>query len=286
MRLMGLEAVAPKPKTSEPHPEHPVYPYLLRGLTISRANQVWATDITYIPMAHGFAYLVAIIDWYSRRVLSWRLSNTLDTSFCVEALEEALSRFRQAGDLQHRPGLAVHGGGLHGRAADGRGQDQHGRQGSLHRQRLRRAALAFAQVRGGLSATPTTTWSRRAPASVATSTSTTRVAAPGARLSDARVLLRWACRTGSMIVGGNVKSGADKNRAMETAGAVDAQTDARPQAPWTPANGRRRPQFPQPKPKISQRQRTSFNPSRPHLSRPPFWSEEWGPRQTSFIPAT
>ena len=93
MRLMGLESVAPKPNTSKPAPEHPVYPYLLRNLAISRANQVWAADITYIPMARGFAYLVAIIDWYSRRVLAWRLSNTLDSSFCVEALQEALARF-------------------------------------------------------------------------------------------------------------------------------------------------------------------------------------------------
>ncbi len=93
MRVMGLESAAPKPNTSKPAPEHPVYPYLLRGLTISRPNQVWATDITYVPMAHGFAYLVAIIDWYSRRVLSWRLSNTPDTTFCIEALKEALSRF-------------------------------------------------------------------------------------------------------------------------------------------------------------------------------------------------
>ena len=93
MRLMGLESMAPKPKTSSPAPQHPIYPYLLRGLTIDRVNQVWAADITYIPMARGFAYLVAIIDWYSRRVLAWRLSNTLETTFCVEALQEALSRF-------------------------------------------------------------------------------------------------------------------------------------------------------------------------------------------------
>lgn len=93
MRLMGIESMAPKPKTSEPHPEHVRYPYLLRGLAIRRVNQVWATDITYIPMKTGWAYLVAIIDWYSRRVLSWRLSNTLDTRFCIEALEEALERF-------------------------------------------------------------------------------------------------------------------------------------------------------------------------------------------------
>jgi putative transposase len=95
MRRMGLEALVPKPKTSEPHPEHAVYPYLLRGLKIRRVNQVWATDITYIPMKTGFVYLVAIIDWYTRRVLSWRVSNTLDTRFCVDALEEALASFEQ-----------------------------------------------------------------------------------------------------------------------------------------------------------------------------------------------
>ena len=93
MRVMGLESTAPKPQTSTPAPDHPVYPYLLRGLAIARPNQVWATDITYIPMARGFAYLVAIIDWYSRRVLAWRLSNTLDTGFCLEALRDALTRF-------------------------------------------------------------------------------------------------------------------------------------------------------------------------------------------------
>jgi putative transposase len=95
MRIMGLEAVAPKPDTSKPAPEHPVYPYLLRNLSVNRPNQVWAADITYIPLARGFAYLVAIMDWYSRRVLAWKLSNSLDTSFCVEALEDALSRFGQ-----------------------------------------------------------------------------------------------------------------------------------------------------------------------------------------------
>lgn len=95
MRLMGLESLAPKPNTSKPTPEHAVFPYLLRKLKVTRVNQVWAADITYIPMARGFAYLVAIIDWYSRRVLSWRLANTLETSFCVEALLEALERFGQ-----------------------------------------------------------------------------------------------------------------------------------------------------------------------------------------------
>jgi putative transposase len=95
MRIMDLEGVAPKPNTSRPAPEHPVFPYLLRTLTVSRPNQVWAADITYIPLARGFAYLVAIMDWYSRRVLAWRLSNSLDTAFCVEAVEDALARFGQ-----------------------------------------------------------------------------------------------------------------------------------------------------------------------------------------------
>lgn len=93
MRLMGIEAVFPKPRTSQPHPQHKIYPYLLRGLSINRTNQVWATDITYIPMASGYMYLVAIMDWHSRKVLSWRISNTLGTAFCIEALEEALGRY-------------------------------------------------------------------------------------------------------------------------------------------------------------------------------------------------
>jgi putative transposase len=93
MRLMSLEAMAPKPDTSRPAPEHLKYPYLLRGLRIFRPDQVWATDITYIPLQNGFAYLVAIMDWYSRRVLAWRVSNTLDTGFCLEALQEAFDKF-------------------------------------------------------------------------------------------------------------------------------------------------------------------------------------------------
>ena len=92
MRLMGLEAVYRHPNTSRPSPQHKVYPYLLRDVEINRVNQVWASDITYIPMARGFMYLVVIMDWYSRYVLSWRLSNTLDADFCVDALEEALSK--------------------------------------------------------------------------------------------------------------------------------------------------------------------------------------------------
>jgi len=92
MRQMGLVALYPKRRTSSPGEGHKVYPYLLRGLSIDRPNQVWAADICYLPMAKGFMYLVAIMDWYSRRVLSWRISNTLDSAFCVEALEEALAR--------------------------------------------------------------------------------------------------------------------------------------------------------------------------------------------------
>jgi putative transposase len=93
MRVMGLESVAPKPNTSAPRKDHEVFPYLLRGLTIDGPNQVWATDITYIPMRRGHLYLVAVIDWWSRKVLSWRLSNSLDSRFCVEALDEALVKF-------------------------------------------------------------------------------------------------------------------------------------------------------------------------------------------------
>lgn len=93
MRRMGIQAVYAKPKTSQPHPENTVYPYRLKGMEIERPMQVWATDITYIPMRQGFMYLVAVIDWYSRAVLSWRVSNTMDTDFCVEALEEALQRY-------------------------------------------------------------------------------------------------------------------------------------------------------------------------------------------------
>ena len=93
MRLMGIAALGPKPRTTKPAPGHKVYPYLLRDLVIDRPNQVWAADITYIPSGRGFLYLVAVMDWASRAVLSWRLSNTMDASFCVEALEEALARF-------------------------------------------------------------------------------------------------------------------------------------------------------------------------------------------------
>ncbi len=93
MRLMGLQAIYQAPRTSDPHPAHRVYPYLLRGLAINRPNQIWCADITYIPVQRGFLYLVAIMDWATRHVLAWRLSNTMDAGFCVEALNDALARY-------------------------------------------------------------------------------------------------------------------------------------------------------------------------------------------------
>lgn len=94
MRLMDLMAVGPRPRTSQAAPANPIYPYLLRGLEITRPNQVWSSDITYIPMHRGFMYLVAVVDWYSRFVLSWEISNTLEGEFCLTALEAALARGR------------------------------------------------------------------------------------------------------------------------------------------------------------------------------------------------
>jgi putative transposase len=93
MRRMGIEAIYRRPNTSKPAPGHKIYPYLLRNLTITRANQVWAMDLTYIPMARGFVYLACVVDWFSRRVLAWRLSITMEASFCIEALEEALAKY-------------------------------------------------------------------------------------------------------------------------------------------------------------------------------------------------
>lgn len=118
MRRMSIEAIYRRPNTSKPTPGHRFYPYLLRGLAITRPNQVWAVDITYIPMASGFLYLAAVVDWFSRRVLAWKLSITMEVSFCIEALEEALSR----------------------------NPHQHGRSRTLARERLRRANLEVHQV--------------------------------------------------------------------------------------------------------------------------------------------
>ena len=146
MRLMGIEALVPRPGTSKAAPGHKIYPYLLRGLKIVEPNHVWAADVTYIPMACGFLYLVAIIEWASRAVLSWRLSNTNDASFCAAALEEALLRFGKPQDFQYRSGLRFHRRGFRRQARGGRRRDFDGRTRPLHGQHLHRTAVALHQV--------------------------------------------------------------------------------------------------------------------------------------------
>ena len=150
MRLAGLVAIYQRPNTSKPAMAHKIYPYLLGGLSIERVNQVWCSDVTYIPMAKGFLYLVVIMDWVSRAVLAWRLSNTLGADFCVEALEEALSQYGRPEifntdqgsqftsddftDTLKRHAITI--------SMDG--------QGPLHGQHLRRTAVAQPEIRGGL----------------------------------------------------------------------------------------------------------------------------------------
>jgi len=148
MRLMGIEALGPKPRTTKPASGHKIYPYLLRDLTIERPNQVWAADITYIPIGRGFLYLVAVIDWASRAVLSWRLSNTMDASFCVAALEEALARHGKPEIFNTDQGQPIHRRGIHQRADRGRRAHLDGRARPLDGQRLHRACLALAEIRG------------------------------------------------------------------------------------------------------------------------------------------
>ena len=166
MRLMGLEAIYRAPKTSTPHPEHRVYPYLLKGLTIERPDHVWCADITYIPVQRGFLYLVAIMDWATRHVLAWRLSNTMDARFCIEALREALARYGKPDIFNTDQGSRFTGFEFTGVlkeaevtiSMDGRGRSAGNRfTGSIarpphHGQHLYRAAVALAQIRGGLPA--------------------------------------------------------------------------------------------------------------------------------------
>jgi putative transposase len=114
MRKMGIEAVYRRPNTSRPAPDHKIYPYLLRGLTIDRPNQVWATDITYIPMARGFVYLCAVMDWFARRILAWRLSNTMEAEFCIEALEDALAKHDKPGIFNSDQGSQFSGAAFTG----------------------------------------------------------------------------------------------------------------------------------------------------------------------------
>ena len=159
MRRMGIEALYCRPNTSKPAPGHKIYPYLLRNLAVTRVNQVWAMDITYIPMARGFVYLAAVLDWFSRRVLAWRVSITMEVGFCLEAIEEALARhgrpeiFNTDQSLRlRRRGQPVHLRRLYRIAAGEHDRDQHGRPRRLARQRVCRAPLAVGEIRGGLSA--------------------------------------------------------------------------------------------------------------------------------------
>jgi putative transposase len=115
MQRMGIEALYRRPRTTKPEPGHKLYPFLLRVVEVTRPNQVWAMDIKYIPMAKGFAYLAVVLDWFLRRVLSWRVSITMEASFCVVVAGGA-GRARQAGDLQHGSGLAVHVPSVYGRS--------------------------------------------------------------------------------------------------------------------------------------------------------------------------
>ena len=146
MRMMGLEAIYPKPRLSAAGRGHKIYPYLLRGVKIERPDQVWSTDITYVPMPSGFMYLAAVIDWYSRYVVAWRLSNTLDGAFLPGDAGGGLEGGK-AGGVQHRSGGAVHGGGVHGEAVVGGGGGEHGRSGAGVGQRVRRAALEDGEIR-------------------------------------------------------------------------------------------------------------------------------------------
>ena len=147
MRLLGVHAIFQRPRTSQANPGHRVYPYLLRDLQITRPNHVWCTDVTYIPLQRGFLYLVAVMDWASRKVLSWRLSNTLDARFCVDALHEALERYGPPEIFNSDQGSQFHQRRLHRRAQGGWHLHLDGRQGPLDGQRVHRAVVAIAQVR-------------------------------------------------------------------------------------------------------------------------------------------
>src|SRR6476661_3036406 len=134
MRVMGIEALVPRPGTSKAAPGHRIYPYLLRGVSITEPNHVWASDITYIPMAQGFLYLVALIDWASRAVLAWRLSNTMDTSSCIAALDEALARHGTPKIFNTDQGAQFTSSAFTGRLEGCRHRDFDGRTRSFHGQ--------------------------------------------------------------------------------------------------------------------------------------------------------
>ena len=149
MRVMGLRAIYRRPRTSQPVPEQRVYPYLLEKARVTGPNQVWAADITYVPMARGFLYLVAVMDWHSRYVLAWRLSNTLEADFCVDALTEALEQGNPE-VFNTDQGSQFTSQEFTQNAAATWGEDQHGREGKVSGQHLRGAVVADGEVRGGL----------------------------------------------------------------------------------------------------------------------------------------
>jgi putative transposase len=151
MRRIGIEALYRRPHTSKPADGHKIYPYLLRGLVVERANQVWAIDITYIPMARGFVYLAAVVDWFSRRVLAWRVSIMLEVEFCLDAVEEALARHGRP-EIFNTDRQPVHQRTIHSPADGQPDQDQHGWPWFRARQRVRRTAVVFGQIRSGLPA--------------------------------------------------------------------------------------------------------------------------------------
>jgi putative transposase len=128
MKRMGIEAIYRKPNTSKPAPGHKIYPYLLRNVPVIRPNQVWAMDLTYIPMARGFVYLAAVVDWFSRRVLAWRLSITMEAEFCIEATGGSSGPPRQTGDFQFGSRQPIHQHQLHRRSSQSGHRHQHGRQ--------------------------------------------------------------------------------------------------------------------------------------------------------------
>ena len=174
MKRMGIEALYRRPNTSKAAPGHRIYPYLLRGVTVGRTNQAWATDITYIPMAQGWVYLVAIIDWFSLRVLAHRLSITMEADFGVEALEEALTKHGKPEIFNTDQGSQFSSEAFTGVLDQERHCHQHGRQGFLARQCIRREVLAQRQIRGSSTCGPMRTSAMRAPLSHGIWTSTIR----------------------------------------------------------------------------------------------------------------
>jgi putative transposase len=148
MKVMGLEAIYKRPNTSKKHSENRIYPYLLRNMQITRANQVGCADITYIPVKRGVLYLVAIMDWATRKVLSWRLSNTMDASFCKEALDEAIAKYGPPEIMNTDQGSQFTGSALDHHADRGRGENIHGWARALFGQYIHRTPLAVIETGG------------------------------------------------------------------------------------------------------------------------------------------